>query len=241
MPSPADAAPSYVWAAAIPEAGSSLTLDEQESRYLTKICRARAGERVTLTDGRGRRAQATLIQPGEAVVLEIVETQQVALERIATLLVGAPERGRADWMVEKLAELGVGFFQPIDTERSEWASSELRPDRWERLARAALRQSLRCHEMEVRELLPLPAAIDRALPQGPAKRYLADPGGTPAGRLSPQGTGHTVCVVGPAAGFSTGERGQLTSAGFIPISLSDARLRTETAALALAAWWSGAA
>jgi len=239
MPSPADAAPSYVWAAAIPAAGSRLPLDQQESHYLTKVCRARAGEGVTLTDGRGTRAHAIVIQLGEPVTLEIGEVERSARERAATWLVGSPERGRADWMVEKLAELGVDVFQPIDTERARWLSSEVRLERWGRLARAALRQSRRCHELVVHPPRELAEAM--TLPEEAGERYLADPAGTRAGRLVPKVTGRTVGLVGPAEGFSTGERDQLMSAGVVPISLSDGRLRTETAAIAMAGWWSGGA
>lgn len=236
MPLPADAAPSFVWAQSIPDSGSRITLDEDESRYLTKICRARAGEGVTLTDGHGTRARATLVEAAQAVIVEIAEREQIIPPRSATMLIGPPERGRADWLVEKLAELGVRVFQPIDTERAHWTGAEVRLDRWRRLARAALRQSLRCHELEVREPVGLTAAL--ALPPETTARYLADPAGTSARDVSPRRQGDTVGLVGPAAGFSTGERESMTSAGYVPISLSDGRLRTETAALALASWWS---
>jgi len=239
MPSPVDAAPSYVWAAAIPVAGSRIALDEQESHYLTKVCRARAGEGVTLTDGRGALARAIVIETGEPVTLEMEDVQQLARERTATWLVGAPERGRADWMVEKLAELGVDVFQPIDTERSRWAPSEVRLERWARLARAALRQSRRCYELSVCPPRDLAEGVADAAKA--AKRYVADLAGTPSGRLISHAAGRTVGLVGPAEGFSTGERHRLTSAGFVAISLADGRLRTETAAIGLAAWWSGGA
>jgi len=239
MPSPVDAAPSYVWAAAIPAAGSRLTLDEPESHYLTKVCRARAGEGVTLTDGRGTRAQAIVIQTGEPVTLEIEDVQHLLRERSATWLIGSPERGRADWMVEKLAELGIDVLQPIDTERSRWVSTEARLERWERLSRAALRQSRRCHGLKVHPPRDLSEALAHAA--DPGGRYVADLAGTPSGRLISHASGGTVGVVGPAEGFSISERHRLTGAGFVAISLSDARLRTETAAVALAAWWSGGA
>jgi 16S rRNA (uracil1498-N3)-methyltransferase len=180
-----------------------------------------------------------VIQLGEPVTLEIGDVEQIARARAASWLVGAPERGRADWLVEKLAELGVGVFQPIETERARWLSSEVRLERWGRLARAALRQSRRCHELVVHPPRELAEAM--TLQEDGGAGYLADPGGTPAGRLVPKMTGGTVGVVGPAEGFSTEEREWLTSAGFVPISLSDGRLRTETAAIAMAGWWSGGA
>jgi len=235
---PAEAAPSFVWVEAIPEAGERITVDEAEAHYLTKVCRVRAGEGVSLTDGRGGRAQARIVQASDEAIVEIVEVERLLPKRTATMLVGAPERGRADWMVEKLAELGVTTFQPIDTERSHWAKAEVRLERWRRLARAALRQSRRWFELETREPIALSAAL--ALAPGETGRYLADAQGTPAWRLNPLAASLTVGLVGPAAGFSTGEREQMTNAGYVGISLSDGRLRSETAAIALASWWSAA-
>lgn len=237
---PAEAAPSFVWVEAIPGAGERIMVDEAEAHYLTKVCRVRVGEGVSLTDGRGGRAQARIVQASDEAIVEIVEVERLLPKRTAMMMVGAPERGRADWMVEKLAELGVTTFQPIDTERSHWAwaKAEVRLERWRRLARAALRQSRRSFELETREPIALSAAL--ALAPGETGRYVADPEGTPAWRLNPLATGLSVGLVGPAEGFSTGEREQMTNAGYVGISLSDGRLRSETAALALTSWWSAA-
>ena len=237
---PADAAPSFLWAATIPEPPSRLTLDADESHYLTRVCRARAGARVTLTDGRGVRAEALVVEPGEAALVEIARREVQPLPRSAVLLVGAPERGRADWMVEKLAELGVRRLLPVDTERGRWMPAEARLERWRRLARAALRQSRRCHELEVLAPRPLAEALADPGPP-PSARFVADLEGAPAGGLEAPRAGPTVGLVGPAEGLSAGEREALANAGWRPISLSDGRLRTETAAMAWAAWWSAAA
>ena len=45
-------------------------------------------------------------------------------------------------------------------------------------------------------------------------------------------------LIGPSGGLDDGEREAALSAGILPVRLSDGRLRTETAALAWAAWWS---
>jgi RsmE family RNA methyltransferase len=44
-------------------------------------------------------------------------------------------------------------------------------------------------------------------------------------------------VVGPASGFSGPERNLLSESGFVSVRLAPTRLRTETAAVALAALW----
>jgi len=150
--------------------------------------------------------------------------------------VGPPEGERGDWLVEKLAELGVSVFQPVDCERGRWSAGPGGEARWHRLATAALKQSRRRFRMNVLPARPL-AAVAGELPGG--ARFLADPGGSPAGGWPPPGVGASIGLVGPSQGLSPAEREFGAGLGFEPIRLSDGRLRAETAAVAWAAWWSG--
>jgi 16S rRNA (uracil1498-N3)-methyltransferase len=231
---PADAAPSFVWVPELCKPGGRLELPESEIRYLARVCRARAGDRVTVTDGRGWLASARLT-PGRPLEAEIETLEHRPEDRRAVVLCGAPEGQRADWLVEKLAELGVSEFQPIDCEREAWERSAGRINRWQRLAVAALKQSRRCHLLQILDPLPLAEAISRL--SEVATRWLADPGGTWAGGQRPDGR-ECIGLVGPASGLTSLERSQLSDLEFRRIRLSDARLRTETAALAWASWWS---
>src|SRR5262245_28494825 len=239
MPLPADAAPSLLYVEDLPGVGRRVTLREDESHYLARVCRARVGDRVSATDGRGALASVVLIQAGREAVVEVERSERSDLTRTAWALSGAPEGERGDWMVEKLAELGVTGFQPLDCERGTWEKMKGRAERWRRVAVAALRQSRRRFLLEVREPLPVAAAL-AALPPG-AGRWLADPSGPFAAGLKAPGEGLTVGLIGPSAGLSAGERDAAWGAGFSPISFSDSRLRTETAALAWGCWWAAAA
>jgi 16S rRNA (uracil1498-N3)-methyltransferase len=236
---PADAAPSFLLVAELPSAGARLMLPEDESHYLTRVCRGRAGERATVTDGRGGLASARVLELGRRVVVEVESCERATPARSAWVLAGAPEAARGDWMVEKLAELGVTVFQPIDCERGSWERMRGRADRWGRLAVAALRQSRRRFLMEVRGPRPLADAL-ADLPAG-AGAWLADMAGPAAATVSPPRQGVAVGLVGPAAGLAPGEKVTAQAMRFQLISLSDSRLRAETAALAWASWWSGGA
>ena len=157
-----------------------------------------------------------------------------------TLIVacGAPEGDRADWMVEKLAELGAARFQPLDCERGGWTRWEARQDRLLRLARAALRQSRACHAIEVAAPMPFELWLQSG-PEG--SRFLADPDGARASGETPPAEGIATLAVGPSGGFSEGEHKAMRGMEFRLVRLAPARLRTETAAVAAAAWWAAAA
>ena len=232
---PVEAAPSFLWVEEIPARGERLVPGAEDAHYLTRVCRARAGEQVTLTDGRGTRARAVLIDAGRRPVVEVLEVERLAASRSALLLCGAPERGRADWMIEKVAELGVAALQPVHCERAAWPPAEVRVTRWHRLAVAALRQSRSCFLLDVRAPVPLAEAIG-SLPAH-AALYVADPDGEAGAMVTPPSSGVAVGLVGPAPGLAESEVGWASAAGFLPICLSDNRLRSETAALAWSGWW----
>jgi len=235
----AEAAPALLYLAGLPEPGSRLELDAADSHYVARVCRARVGESLEATDGRGGSATLRLVEVRGGVLVEVERVTREPARRLSWVLCGAPEGERADWLVEKLAEFGIGRFQPVDTLRGSWRAGPGRRARWERLAVAALRQSRRLHLMEIAEPTPLGEAL-AALPPGGA-RWLADASGGPAGQ-GPGAVGEdpVTGLIGPSGGLEVGEREAAVAAGFRPIRLSDARLRTETAALAWAAWWSAA-
>jgi 16S rRNA (uracil1498-N3)-methyltransferase len=212
-------------------------LPEDERHYLVHVCRARPGDRATATDGRGKVATLRLLDASRGARVEVESLGERPRAGVCWVLAGAVEGGRADWMVEKLGELGVAVFQPVDAMRSRWPASAARRDRLARMAVAALRQSQRAHLLEVHAPMPLDRAVD-ALPKQ-ADRWLcsavgvaAAPGAKP---LGPERI--TVGAIGPAEGFEPHEETSLIGRGFRVMMLADGRLRTETAAVAWASWW----
>jgi len=232
----ADAAPALLYLPGLPQAGTRFDLDPAEAHYVARVCRARAGERVEATDGRGARALLRLVEVRAGVVAEVESVTREPAPRRSWLLCGAPEGERADWLVEKLAELGVERFVPVDAARGHWKGGSGRRARWQRLAIAALRQSRRCHLLGVEEPVSLAQAL-ASLPAG-GSRWLADPAGFAASPRALAGEEPAIGLVGPSAGLDDGERAAALGAGFQPVRLADARLRTETAALAWAVLWS---
>ncbi len=234
----AEAAPSHLWVPELSPGAERVELSREESHYLRHVCRAQPGDVALATDGRGALARLRVTALGERVQAEVESFEPGAPEhtrRRAWLLCGPPEGRRADWLIEKLAELGVSRWQPLECARGRWRATEAALARWRRLAVAALRQSRRRHLLELAE----PRSLDEVAPEFPAEaaRWVADPGGAGA-VAAPSAPGWTVGAVGPAGGFDDREKARLEGLGFRPITLSDGRLRAETAAIAWASWWS---
>jgi 16S rRNA (uracil1498-N3)-methyltransferase len=211
-------------------------IPDDEAHYLTRVCRARAGDPFEATDGRGTVATLRLdsVSPVRA---EVLERRSIPRAARAWILCGAPEGDRAEWLVEKLAELAVERWIPVNTERAHWGSAQARPARWQRLVDAALRQSRGAWAMQIDPV----SDLDRVLAELPAgNRWLASQDGPPPG-LPGIGSGPEIGLIGPAPGFSPGEAARLAGLDFRPVRLAANRLRTETAALAWGYWWAGRA
>jgi len=231
-------APSFLYLPALREMGQRFTLEGDEAHYALRVVRLRESERATASDGAGFVAVLRVehVKPDLTVVVE--STSEHPRPVASRVLCGAPEgagahvSGRADWVVEKLGELGVTAFQPIDTERARWPVP--RNERWERLAIAALRQSRSAWRLE---LLPAAGLVEAMAAARERTRWLADASGPAPPDLALPPDEPCVAAIGPSAGFTDPERKALRGGGFAPIRLAPHRLRTETAAIAVAALW----
>lgn len=232
MRSAADASPSYVFLPGLAAAGEAVAFGGEEAHYLRRVVRVRPGERVTATDGDGLVAELRMLEAGEECRAEVLSRRVAPRGGTLEVWCGAPEGDRADWLVEKLAELGVATLRLVDAERGAWERAARRAERWERLAVAALRQSRSAHLLRIAPPVALAEALAAASGTGPG--WLADPDGAPlATGLAASGAPGRAAI-GPSGGFSEAERKLLEGNGFTPTRLTATRLRTETAAVALA-------
>jgi 16S rRNA (uracil1498-N3)-methyltransferase len=212
--------------------GGREPVDETESHHL-RVRRAAAGERVALRDGLGLVGTGRLAAAGRdwAVEVETVERRPRPAE--LTLAVGAGDRDRFAWLVEKAVELGATSVVPLETDRAGSVATRLRDQglaRFRRQALEAIKQCGAAWALEVEAPQPLAEFIART---EPGLHWLADAeGAAPPSTLD--STPVTV-VVGPEGGFTEPERGALLSAGYRPLALAPHTLRFETATLAAAA------
>jgi len=213
-------------------AGGREALDEDEGHHL-RVRRARAGQPVAIRDGAGLLGSGRLEEAGKQwmVAIELVDRSPRPPE--LTLVVGAGDRERFGWVVEKAAELGVTRVVPLVTERSGAVATRLREghlERFRRQAREALKQCGAAWAPEIAAPIGLDGVAAIA---ASGELWLADPtGDPPPSRLD---GGPLTVVIGPEGGLTAGERNQLLAAGFEAIRLGAHTLRFETAAIAAAA------
>lgn len=213
--------------------GTRLDLPPEEKHHL-EVRRAKAGDPVEVLDGAGSVGQGLLVAEGRSWLVELSGVARRSAPPALALLVGAGDRDRFTWLVEKAVELGVTRLTPLDTVRSRNVATRIRSnhgDKLERRAVEALKQSGGAWALGLTEPMSVVAAA--SLVTEPV-RWLADPAGHAPAPVSHDTS--IVIAVGPEGGFVDEERDVLRAHGFLPVRLGSRVLRFETAALAAAAW-----
>lgn len=200
----------------------------------------RPGEAVTVSDPDGRLFRARLVAiSGESADLKVFEeigTAETGPD--ITLIQALPERERMELILQKAAELGVTRVLPVKTAKSisieELDSRQRRSHNWGAIVLKAAKQSRR---PDIPEILPyedLDGALGLAQGTG-LKIMLSERPGieTLKGLLDKtQGPVRAAALlVGPEAGLTDEEAKKAEGAGFVPVSLGQRILRTETAAI----------
>ncbi|CDF38446.1 unnamed protein product [Chondrus crispus] len=211
--------------------GAEYTLPPEEAAHL-RARRIRHGSQITLFDGTGAFATATL--DSESSVTVLTTTSAEARSKSICAIIALPKSpSRADGIVEKLVELGVHRLVWARTERVIAAApNQARLARWARLAVAASKQSMRTDVPIVQttsnwgELLELASQSDLVLLLSAAGTPILGQRCTDAVRAAR----NIAVLVGPEGGFTDTEEEKLEAVGALKIGLGSNRLRVETAA-----------
>ena len=212
-------------------AGRREPIDEAEQHHL-RVRRAADGESVALRDGAGLVGTGRLAGGGRGWEVEVETVERRPRPATLTIAVGAGDRERFAWLVEKAVELGATEIVPLETEHVRGVATRLRDAHLARLRRHALEALKQCGAAWVPEVSS-PVDLDEFLngARGGA-RWVADAGGT-APPVSLDAEPVTI-VVGPEGGLTESERGALRHAGYVGVALGPHTLRFETAAIVAA-------
>lgn len=208
-------------------------LPKEESHHAVKVLRMQAGDEMFVTNGRGLGVRGTLGDPSPSgcsvKVDEVLDDAQRRGYRIHVAVAPTKVNDRMEWFLEKATEIGVDEITPLICARSE--RRVFNRARGLKVVLSAAKQSLKysfpvLNEAEsFRTFLKGVSAgkkfIAHCMPQG--RRLSLKDGLSPA---------DDVCIlIGPEGDFSPEEVELAVECGFVPVTLGESRLRTETAAL----------
>lgn len=194
-------------------------LDERDRHHLERVLRLRAGDELTVSDGRGR---WRLCRFGSEVDPVGPIATDNAAEPAITVAFAILKGDRNEWIVQKLTEIGVDRIVPLAADRcvAQWdrTKADRNRQRLELVAREAAMQSRRTWLPEVEPLAAFGEVVGR-------------PGAALADRHGrPPSLDRSVVLVGPEGGWSDAERAATDAL----LTLGPTVLRAETAAIVAA-------
>lgn len=212
-----------------------IVLDAAQSHHVRDVLRLGVGEALELFDDAGRTARATVVGAStSAVTVKVKEMTEARSGSRLTIASAIPKGERADWMIEKLSELGVFRFVPLITERSVvHPEGKNKFERWRRIATESAKQSHRAGIMAIEPLMRLEELLASAADTGAV--YLApDAEHSLLAHLKSQ-ISEWLLLIGPEGGWTAAEIELFARSGIQPARLVDSILRVETAVVAAAA------
>ncbi|MDE5594044.1 MAG: 16S rRNA (uracil(1498)-N(3))-methyltransferase [Muribaculaceae bacterium] len=217
-----------------PDINQSTFLPESDSQHCCRVLRMQAGDCIEIVDGRGALYKCRIAtahnKRTEVEIIERIDLPPVWQYNITVAVAPTKHLDRMEWLVEKLVEIGVNRIVPIRCMRSE--RKELKTERLEKIAVSAMKQSLKAVVPRIDEMMSLQSfltSVDKS-----DQRFVAYCDDWVERRLLAReyrpGSSVTV-LIGPEGDFSPEEIKMTIDDGFVPVTLGDNRLRTETAAL----------
>jgi len=211
---------------------STGVLPEEESLHAARVLRLEAGDVISLLDGKGGLYTAEITIPhAKRCGFRILSERTKGTGRDYRLHVAiAPTKNidRLEWFVEKAVEIGVDEITPLLCRFSE--RKQLNIDRIEKILIAACKQSVQTVFPKLNPLTPFEELVSLA-PEG--CKCIAHCYPLEKKDFKMQITGQTdlLILIGPEGDFSLEEVELAVSNGFIPVTLGESRLRTETAGI----------
>lgn len=208
-------------------------LDARQGKHARDVLRLEEGAQVELFDDAGAVATGLLVYEGNRAGVRIQNVTESAPWSSCTITVAAavPKGERADWMVEKLSELGVAVFIPLAAERSVVLPEGTRKlERWQRIATESAKQSRRHGVMRIEPVSKLQNVITST-----TVCLATELDARPLPELLRNAADAVTLLIGPEGGWTDSEIEQLKSADVEFGRLTKSILRTETAAITAAA------
>ena len=217
----------------------SLVLNEEQSKHIIQVLRMQKGEELLLTDGKGNKAHARIIDDHrkrcEVEIISITKEDE-ATHKISIAISLIKNAARFEWFLEKATEIGVNQIIPLVCERTE--KEKFRFDRMQNILISGMLQSQQCWLPVLRE----PIAFEKlAIENRRGSKFIAhclpEQKQQLSSMLIPASGRHqdNIIFIGPEGDFTESEIQLALSNNFIPVALGNTRLRTETAGLVAAA------
>lgn len=209
----------------------TFSFDKEESKHIVKVLRKSEGDILHVTNGLGDLFHTEIILASDKkCTVKINQTESQKPTDFYLHLAVAPTKmnERFEWFLEKATEIGIHEITPIICEHSE--RKVIKTERFDKIIQSAMKQSLQYFLPKLNEPISFKEFINKnhdgtlfiAHCEETDKKLLKE-------AIVPKEK-YTI-LIGPEGDFSEKEIETALQNNYIPVSLGNTRLRTETAAV----------
>jgi 16S rRNA (uracil1498-N3)-methyltransferase len=207
-----------------------IVLDEDTSRHVVQVLRMKEGEKLNLTEGKGSLITAEVIDAHKKhCSVRIIDSQFTThnSRKVIIAISLLKNTSRFEWFLEKATEIGISEIIPLICERTE--KQKFRYDRMKGICISAMLQSQQTwlpvlHEPKQFNHLAIEHFENY-------QKFIAhcEELGQKNNLSTFQPFDHSMILIGPEGDFTKDEIELALENNFVPVSLGETRLRTETA------------
>jgi len=211
-------------------------LSEDTARHIVQVLRMKEGEQVMITNGKGQTLTAEIVLADKKKTEVKIKNKDFVCQpqpKISIAISLIKNANRFEWFLEKATEIGVSSIIPLLCKRTE--KTHFREERMRTILISAMLQSRQAWLPElsvskkINEFLKNDLQYDQkfiAHCLEEEKKELKD--------FKLNNSSSKVILIGPEGDFTKEEIDLALENNYIPVSLGETRLRTETAGLVAA-------
>jgi 16S rRNA (uracil1498-N3)-methyltransferase len=209
-----------------------ITFDKIESKHIVRVLRKKENDVLKITNGKGFLFDAKITFASDkkcmATIIGVTEKTKPWDYYLHIAIAPTKNNDRIEWFLEKATEIGIDEITPIICANSERRIVKL--DRFEKIILSAMKQSLKFTLPKLNEAIKFNDFINKEF-EGTTCIAHCEEQNKNSFKTIVNPSEKVTILIGPEGDFSLEEIKKALDKKFIPVSLGESRLRTETAAL----------
>jgi 16S rRNA (uracil1498-N3)-methyltransferase len=215
----------------ISKATTDFSFDKEESKHIIKVLRKKDNDILFVTNGLGLlfETEITLASDSKCTVKIIAVTEaEKAKYQLHMAVAPTKMNDRYEWFLEKATEIGIHEITPIICDRSE--RKAVNTERFEKILLSAMKQ---CNQLFLPKLNPAISFSEFVKLNQNGMQLIAHCEETDKKSLKSvlKPNEDVTLLIGPEGDFSKKEIALALTNNYVPVTLGNTRLRTETAAI----------
>ncbi len=210
-----------------------IILDEDTSRHIVQVLRMKKNDSLQLTDGLGNIFTTTIVDDHKKKVKAEIHSKQFTEREGPQISIGISlikNNNRFEWFLEKVTEIGVTNIIPMHCERTE--RQHFRTERMKSILVSAMLQSNQAWLPNLEEPISFEKIVSADVPSKKLIAHCLE--GQKKDIANFMDSSDAIILIGPEGDFTQAEIDNALKSSFVPVTLGNTRLRTETAGVVAA-------